>query len=187
MIVKDVLILSSQLLDKIELVNYYQNNSSENSPDVYLEASALLSCYNLVVNEIATNYYRLKTCEDFEISTDILDYNILQKHPLAIEKITDENGKKISVEILPTKLVTPIKKGKIYYEYLPIKEELSSDFCFEFTPITSRAVALGIATEYLLIKGEYSEAENFNSRYKNALIGCLSPKTNKKIPARKWF
>ena len=83
--------------------------------------------------------------------------------------------------------IISIKKGKIYYEYLPIKEELSSDFCFEFTPITSRAVALGIATEYLLIKGEYSEAENFNSRYKNALIGCLSPKTNKKIPARKWF
>ncbi len=187
MTVKDILILSSELIDRKDICDCLKNGSSENSIDVSCDAETLLKCYNLNVSEIVSEYYRLTTVEKFTKNSDEFKYSLLSKNPLAIVNVLDENFNKVQANIYPTKLLTKINSGYIEYEYLPSNQLESDTFIFENTPITARIVALGVASEYLFIKGCFAESENFNAKFRNSIMVAISKNNKIRIPARKWF
>ncbi len=186
MTVKEILVLSATLSDRKDLATYIVEGSSDISPDTSLDAETLLKCYNITISEIATEYYRLKTIEEFVATNGFLEYENLKENPIAIVKVYDKKGEQVDAKILPTKLYTNIESGLVEYEYLPKDQTQEEICCFNGTQITGRVIALGIVTQFLLIKGAYNEAENFNGRYRASLLASLTPRQVKKIPPRKW-
>ncbi len=187
MTVKEILILCADISDRKDLATYLIEGSSDISPDTSFDAETLLKCYNITISEIATEYYRLKTIEEFSTNNGVLEYETLKENPLAIVKVYNNKGEQVKAKILPTKLYTNIESGLIEYEYLPKNQKVEDTCCFNGTQITGRVIALGIVTQFLLIKGAYNEAENFNGRYRSALLASLTPRRVKKIPPRKWI
>ncbi len=187
MTVKDILILSSDIIDRKDVSDYLSHGSSETSIDASLDAQTLLKCYNLIVSEIASEYYTFSTVEKFTTNDGVFEYENLSKNALAIVSVKDENFNKVNVEIYKTKFLTNINTGYIEYEYLPCEQALNDIFIFENSPITSRIVALGVAREYLFIKGCFAESENFGIKFKNAILSSLCKKGKIILPARKWF
>ncbi len=187
MTVKDILILSSEIFDRKDISDYIKQGSSDTSIDASLDYQTLLNCYNLIVAEIVSEYYRLTTLEKITINDGVFEYKNLSQNVLAIVKVLNDNYEKVDAKIYPTKLITKINSGYIEYEYLPCKQNENDDFIFENTPITPRIVALGVASEYLFIKGCFAESENYNRKYRNSLIMSISKCGKITIPARKWF
>lgn len=187
MTVKDILILSSELIDRKDLSDYFEKGSSETSIDITDDAKIMLKCYNLIISQIISEYYRLTTVEKFNTENGILEYKNLEKNAFSIVKVMDENLNKINAKIYPTKLLTKVNTGYLEYEYIPKEQVLSDNFIFEKTPITNRVVALGVASEYLFIKGCFAESENYNRKFLNAVLSSISKSGKLVIPARKWF
>lgn len=187
MTVKDILILSSEIIDRKDLSDYFKNGSSETSIDVTDDAQTMLNCYNLVVSQIISEYYRLKTIEKFTTIDGVFEYKNLQKNAFSVISVLDENHNKVDAKIYQTKLLTKIKTGYIEYEYIPKNQDIQDEFIFEKTPINSRIVALGVASEYLFVKGCFAESENYNRKFLNAVLSAISKSGKIIIPARKWF
>ena len=87
MTVQEILILCADISDRKDLATYLIEGSSDISPDTSFDAETLLKCYNITISEIATEYYRLKTIEEFSTENGILDYEKLKENPLAIVKV----------------------------------------------------------------------------------------------------
>ena len=187
MTVKDILILSSDLIDRKDISDYLKHGSSETSIDAGLEAQTLLKCYNLIVSEIISEYYRLNTIESFVATNGTFEYKNLSKNAIAIINVKDENLVKVDAKIYPTKLFTKTNKGYIEYEYVPTEQAESDNFIFENTPITNRIVALGVAREYLFIKGSFAESDNYGKKFVNSILSAITKKGRIILPARKWF
>jgi hypothetical protein len=187
MTVKEILILCADISDRKDLATYLIEGSSDISPDTSFDAETLLKCYNITISEIATEYYRLKTIEKFTTIDGVFEYKNLQKNAFSVISVLDENHNKVDAKIYQTKLLTKIKTGYIEYEYIPKNQEIQDEFIFEKTPINSRIVALGVASEYLFVKGCFAESENYNRKFLNAVLSAISKSGKIIIPARKWF
>ncbi len=187
MTVKDILILSSDIIDRKDISDYLKHGSSETSIDASLDAQTLLKCYNLIVSQIISEYYRLNTVEKFTTTNGVFEYKDLSKNAIAIISVKDENFVKVDAQIYPTKLFTKLEKGYIEYEYVPNEQEENDEFIFQNTPITGRIVALGVASEYLFIKGCFAESDNYGRKFSNSILSAITKKGKIILPARKWF
>ena len=99
MTVKDILILSSEIIDRKDLSDYFKNGSSETSIDVTDDAQTMLNCYILVVSQIISEYYRLKTIEKFTTIDGVFEYKNLQKNAFSVISVLDENHNKVDAKI----------------------------------------------------------------------------------------
>ena len=150
------------------------------------DINLFLRCYNIVINEIAAEYFPLNTAETFETADGKIYFKDFDKTPSDILKVYGENFEELPYELFTTYTETKAGKVNIKYNYIPEASGFTDNFIYENTKIQNRIVVFGTAAEYFLVKGMYNEAQIWQNRYKDGLLSSLTPRKLKKMKARIW-
>lgn len=185
MTVKDIIEKTATYLNRSDVLEFLKTGATENYLTVIKDVETLVACYNVVQDEIATLYFKLKYTERFSPENGSVKFTRFAFNPYAIISVKDNLGVKINAKILPTEIKTN-KPITVDYYYLP-KTKNIEDICdFTGTPITERTLCYGIITEFLLIKGSFEEAGAWHSKYVDALSSLALNGKRLKIKGRVW-
>ncbi len=151
------------------------------------EALLLVKCFNLVENEVALDYFPIKKTEELTPLFGKISYTRLSEAPLSIQKITDLSGMGVAF----SQTSTYLDFGKydepvlITYAIAPKKKTLGGQSdCGE--KVSLHMLAYGVAAEYLLACGRYSEASAFDKKYRAALRSAAAERKILTVRARRW-
>lgn len=187
MTVKEILKTASTLLNRSDFKNYVNGKAVDEYKQVEEDFLVLLDCYNLIEEEIATDYYRLNKSQTFTVVDGFISCNEFDFDPLAILSVKGLNGKAVNADIKPNGIYVNENIVTVDYTYVPHNKTLEDLSSFDGTPISKRAIAYGTVSEYCLIKGDYEEAVTWHQKYVNALTNSLSYKKLKKVKERIWL
>lgn len=165
MTVSEVIELSALLLD-IELTDDIRNN--------------LVRCYNLVEQELATDYFPILEVDKFFYVDDKIYYKDFSRKPYMLKGIQDFHGDSVSFRLTPEyiNLIKNYDGGTFFvkYYYIPDAKELYSTCTYGAEYIS--ILKYGIAAEYCLANGNFEQAKIYNDKYKER-IKLKGPKKKK--------
>lgn len=128
-------------------------------------------CYNLIENELAIDYFPLRTVDKVLIKDNKIKYAELKNKPYRILKVLDYQNDEVLYRICTEYL--DLKKNYdgsyffVRYNYIPkvktIYEKCDYDCRYE------QVFKYGICAEYCLMQGDYETASAFNEKYKKAI------------------
>ena len=157
MTVKEVVELSAELLG-VEL-------TEENT-------ATLLDCYNLVENELATDYFPLRTVDKVLIKENEIKYANLQRQAYRIMGVCDENSKEVKYKIYPQYMTIDKKyNGKyclVRYAYVPKEKKIDDISDFE-EGMFKDILAYEVCAEYCIINGDFEQGKLWDDKYKKAI------------------
>ncbi len=187
MTVKNILKLVSSLLNRKDLVKYFEDSSCDDYERIKEDVESLITAYNLVADEVATTYQKLVFTEEFVVEKGRLTYDKFKFSPLSILSVKNLKGKDVSCKILHTEIKTNEDKLIVEYSYTPDKKGLLDECDFSKSQIKERVLAYGIATEFCLIKGMYEEGALWHDKYTTSLKNALSNKKSQIVKGRVWW
>lgn len=178
--VKEIVKCAAKNLGREDLVAALDADETEG------EAGALVDCYNLVENEIALDYFPLKAEEEFAPEKGEIVYSRFSHAPVNVIKVQNRAGSRVDFELFSSFLRLPEGVGtvRVLYAYAPAKKTLSDSSEFS-DKISERLLSFGVASEFCLSRGQYSEAAVWEKRYREALRAASSPRGTR-IRARRW-
>ena len=187
MIVKEILKDCALLLDRDDLNTYLNNGVADDYVTASKDASVLLNAYNIVSQEISSEYLKLEYVETFSVKDGRVSFEKFKYTPLIIRSVKDKKGNKIAYQIEQGSIYTNFNEIEVTYVYSFPKKSLNDLTGYELTPITSKILQYGTLTEYLLIKGLYEEASLYNSKYVDALSNAINKSRSQKVKCREWI
>lgn len=151
--VSEVIELSALLLD-IELTDDIRKD--------------LVRCYNLVEQELATDYFPILDVEKFFNVADKIYYKDFSRNAYMIKGIQDFHGDKVNY-ILRSEYLELQKNYNggtffVKYYYIPDAKELYSTCTYGAEYIS--ILKYGVAAEYCLANGDFEQAKIYNDKYK---------------------
>ncbi len=155
------------------------------------ELATLLRCYNLVENEVALDYFPLKTEETFGAeqrgSEGELPYSAFSFAPVEILSVKGESGIPLSFESRPTALLLPKNATRVAvsYHYSPKEKEWGDD-AEAALQVSARLLAAGVCCEYCLIGGQYGEAATWEKKFREALRAANVAHKKLTVRSRRW-
>ncbi len=180
MTVREVIVLAATQLGIVDEVEGYLNNESM---DGKRDTELLLTCFNLVENELALDYLPLYAEEEIS-STGKVAYSHLKHSAVHILRVTDEKGNSLKFTLFPDCFKTQAGKVKIFYTYTPEKKEITEKS--DFRDGYERMLSYGVASEYATAVGMYAEAAVWDKKYKDAIESAYYAKPNGRIRLRRW-
>ncbi len=144
----------------------------------------LVTCGNLVVSELATEFLPLHKKQTLAAEQGFIPFSALAERVIDVISVS-RRGKKQNFTLRTDGINTDAGDADVEYTYLPQRAGLDGSLAYSAGRLTSRTVALGIAAEYCLISGNYSEALRLDKRYKDSLLAA-SRRKNYALPARRW-
>lgn len=180
--VKEVILTASELIGADGLAKSVEKGSSSSE-----ELSLLLKCFNLVENEVALDYFPLKSRETLSPSGGSIAYTAFAEAPIRVLKVTDSAGRSLPFDLFfdHIDLRGYPRAVEVTYAFAPRTKALAdnSDYAGK---ISARLLAYGVATEYLLATNRYSEAAAFEKKYREALRAANEPGRKLTVRARRW-
>jgi hypothetical protein len=163
--VKEIIELSALLLD-IELTDDVRKD--------------LVRCYNLVEQELATDYFPILEVEKFFHVKDKIYYKDFSRKPHMLGGIQDFHGESVCFRLTPEyiNLIKNYDGGTFFvkYYYIPEEKDLYSNSTYGAEYIN--IIKYGIATEYCLMQGNFDLAAIYSQKYKER-IKLKGPKKKK--------
>ena len=154
-------------------------------PDDNADIVRMLNCYNLTVLELSEQIQPLIYTETLRSASGEYPYTSFSKPVKEILNVTCM-GKNVDYTVCRDKLVTDYTLCEVTYDYRANRvNSLSDEIEYDESVFSPRVLAMGTASEYLLISGLYEECASWRSRYEKAIETYLLSKT-RKIKARKW-
>ena len=181
--VKDVIALAAANLGRDDLQSAVYDIAGEPEGDW----AALLRCYNLVENEIALDYYPLKTEETFETEDGTVNFARFSYAPVCITSVADERGE-AAFELFPARLRVKEGAGKrvtVRYTYSPAQKKWNDDSEYS-GKISARLMSFGVASEFCLTGGLYQEAAMWDKKYRDALKAANIVRKKLAVRSRRW-
>lgn len=183
--VKDVLALAAANLGREDLEAAVRDHTGEPAG----ELASLLRCYNLVENEIALDYYPLKAEESFTPGGDgRISYSSFAYAPVSVTGVTGTCGP-VRYETFPSYLKLPdAREGEsvtVSYTYSPAQKEWEDDSAFS-EKISARLLSFGVACEFCLSRGQFSEAAMWDNKYREALKAANIIRKKLAVRSRRW-
>lgn len=158
----------------------FDNLDAQTKKDINL----ILSSINEVLCDIATDYIFLEKEETIQVSNGSFSFSGLQEAFYKLIDVETQKDYKLGFETLE------IENGdyKIKYQYLPKIYQLA-DTISGFERLTVYALCYGVAEEYCLISGNYSESEMWHSKFQNAMMIASKPNDVKvrTLKQRRWI
>ncbi len=149
------------------------------------ELLLLVRCFNLVENEVALDYIPLLKEESFLPVEGKIPFSSFSEAPVSVKKVT-KSGIETAYDLFPSYLkVKGDGQTDIVYAYAPRAKELGDDSDFG-GPVSVRLLALGVAAEFELAAGRFSEAASFDRMYREALACAGRVLRKLSLPARSW-
>ena len=142
-----------------------------NDGDEVKDRDLLLKCYNLVEQELATDYFPILEVDKHFNVEDKIYYKDFSRKPYMIKGIQDFHGDSVYYVITPE--YVQLKKnydGRTFfvkYYYIPEEKELYSHSTYgaDFLHI----LKYGVAAEYFLAQGKFELAKIYSDKYKERI------------------
>ena len=149
------------------------------------KAELLLTCFNIVENELALDYFPLLAEDTLVSSGGVIEFSALIKPAVRITKVTDEWGNSVPFQLFPSYLKTQPGKVCVTYTYAPEKKTSSgaSDFS---SSISARLIAYGMAAEYTMATGLFEDAAVWDKKYKESIRAAYRLQKCERIRSRRW-
>ncbi len=155
--------------------------------DAEKDVEELLSYYNEVEKEIATDFFPLYRERWFFSDTGKIAFESFGDAPCSIKAIKSENGDRLSYDFYGRYLKTKKGKVKIVYSYYPCDKTLEDD-TESFFGLSSLPFIAGIIKNYYLSRGLLNESAVWNRTFYESLSVAQS---NKKgalyAESRRWI
>ncbi len=191
--VVDILKVASNYLNIVDELSvcFEDNNETVTLPtDTQKKLNRLLLSLNNVVNELFLTKFTLR--ETYQVSSSFgqMNVNLKEKTGKTINKILrvynvyDEDLVFADVD---GEVYFKGNGGKIFIDYTFVPPILSlNDDVKYLNGISSRILALGVASEYLNLNEIYDDAENFREQFESGLSSTLQG-TVGKMPIKRWL
>ncbi len=191
--VVDILKVASNYLNIVDELSvcFEDNNETVTLPtDTQKKLNRLLLSLNNVVNELFLTKFALR--ETYQVSSSFgqMNVNLKEKTGKTINKILrvynvyDEDLVFADVD---GEVYFKGNGGKIFIDYTFVPPILSlNDDVKYLNGISSRILALGVASEYLNLNEIYDDAENFREQFESGLSSTLQG-TVGKMPIKRWL
>ena len=182
--VKEVLAETARLIGDEELRKYLTENSTKSTTELTEKTQSLLSCYNTILHETAVNYLPVRTT--VIVSEGKTDFSSLGVSVLYVEGVFGANGEEVNYKVFPTHLVAGMGAAMAVIDIVPSEALLTDEFVYDGTRIGKTVFASGVASEYCLINCRYTEAENFNKKYRYGVEFAPCRRGRKMKPKVGW-
>ena len=130
-----------------------------------------LKCYNLVEQELATEYFPILEVDKFFHVDDKIYYKDFSRKACMIKGIQDFRGDSVSFRLTPEyiNLIKNYNGGTFFvkYYYLPKEKTLYSYSAYGAEYIS--ILKYGVAAEYCLATGNYDLAKIYSDKYKERI------------------
>ncbi len=181
--VKELLLTASLLAGKEELnKKIAADEVTADDADV----KKLIAALNLITEELAEWNVTPEKQESLTSSDGKYYYSSFSVSPLRIKKVEYE-GAEIPFKAYADKITTKTEKITVTYSYLFPKITALTDDVKVCDLIGERAVAYGIAAEYLLIAGLFGEAVTLRDRFEESVSSYMTTRKTPKIRKRSWL
>lgn len=149
------------------------------------KATLLLSCFNIVENELALDYFPLIAEDTVETDGGVVEFSALKNDAVRITQVTDEWGNSAAFQLFPSYLKTQPGKVCVRYTYTPKKKttDEKSDF---YTAVSVRLISYGMAAEYAMATGLFEDAAVWDKKYKEGIRAAYRLQKCKRIRSRRW-
>lgn len=133
--------------------------------------ATLLDCYNLVENELATDYFPLRTVDKVIINENKIKYAELKNKACRILNIQDFQNEEVKFKLFPEYIELAKNYNGHYffvrYNYIPKKKAIK-DNC-EYDGKMQQVLKYGVCAEYCLIKGNFEQSYVWSEKYKSGI------------------
>ena len=179
--VKEVLKIACEFigLDEIKEAMDYPLSATEEQTEII---NKLLKCFNLVQEEIATEFLPLTFKQEIS-ATENIYFSLLEKNVLRVLSVKKDK-KTLPFKVFPDHVAFNGSATEITYNYIPEEVEIDDNILYL---VPTRIYAYGIAREYFVFEGLIDKASMFENRFKNSISALLVKDKNLILPKRTWF
>ncbi|MBP3431684.1 MAG: hypothetical protein J6K39_02390 [Clostridia bacterium] len=185
MTVKEIIKLVCEFVGESEIFSKFSQDSTLNEVEQE-KVDRMLRCFNLVNQEIASDYLPFLTKENVEMKGDIINFADLSKRLVNIYEVRNRFGMSLKFKLFPNYVEVAGKAKSVTYSFLPDEKGLEDDVEM-MCGLSERVYAYGIASEYLLIDGVSEDAEIWESRFKESLFMLSRRRGEHILPKRRWL
>ena len=140
----------------------------------------LVRCYNLVEQELATDYFPILEVDKFFHVEDKIYYKDFSRKGYMIKGVQDFRGDKVNyvLRLEYLELQKNYDGGTFFvkYYYTPDEKDFHSQCTYGVEYIN--ILKYGVASEYCLVTGDFEQAKIYNDKYKE-IIKLKGPKKKK--------
>lgn len=180
---KEILKLVCEFVGEKEMFSKLEN-STELSAKEKEKFERMVRCFNLVNQEIASEYIPYLCKEN--VSGSIINFSQLSKKVINIFQVKGKFGLDLLFKVYPNFIEVQGNAKSVTYSFLP-EEITAEDDVQLFCGITARVLAYGVASEYLLLDGVSQDAEIWENRFKQSLFVLSRKKGEHVLPKRRWL
>lgn len=183
MLVKDCMELAAVNLGiEDALQNYF---SGVGTAEDNKKGELLLTCFNIVENELALDYFPLLSEDTLTSDGGVIAFSLLSKPAVRITKVTDKWGNSVPFQLFQSYVKTQPGEVCVTYTYAPAKKILGekSDFSAH---VSARLIACGMAAEYTMATGLFEEAAVWDKKYKENIRAAYRLQKCERIRSRRW-
>lgn len=185
MTVKEILMLACEFIGEKELIE--KVTSSEDLNDVESsKLQTLLSCFNLVNQEIASDYLPFLKKEEVQVVDGKILFSTLSEQVVNVYEVKSKFGFNLSFKNFPNFVEVDKSAKTIVYSFVPQEMELTDTVEFS-NGLSARVYAYGIASEFLLVSGISEDAEIWEERFKESLFVLSRKRGEHRLPKRSWM
>ena len=180
--VKDIMIKAAVLLGNSDAVQAYLAGTATGGR---AQAELLLSCFNLVENELALDYIPLVKEESFTAADGRIAYSSFSSSVVRVLEVRNENGASIPFRLFASYLEVDEENAIVRYAYTPTEKTAEEESEF-LSGVSERVMAFGMAAEYCTALGLYEDARVWDKKYKEGIEAARGLGKKKRMPSRRW-
>ena len=181
--VKDIVVKACDFVGKDDLANALREGQ-DLSADFTALQNKLIKCFNLVREEIASEYQPLMQVEKFVVKNFKLEMSAFSKDVLEIYSIKDRYGRNVHYKIFDDYIFVCGKDVEVIYSTPASQLSIDDDFS---SNLPERVFAYGVAREFFFLNGLYEDANMWEDRFKGSLQILLRRKSEVRMPRRSWI
>ncbi|MBR5012562.1 MAG: hypothetical protein IKY15_01340 [Clostridia bacterium] len=189
MTVKEILrsaILFSNKPELLALSTFCAESQTLPSVAQQAEIDLFVQCFNFVYKEIASTYFPLLEKEEITFKDNKFYFSDLSKTLISIKKLY-KNRKNIKHYVYPDHIYAETDTATIVYASLPKNFALEDEVNLFGGRVLEQVMAYGVAREYAVILGNFSDADVWEARFKTALETSFSGRKVAILPKRRFF
>ncbi|MEG1499857.1 MAG: hypothetical protein RR400_02170 [Clostridia bacterium] len=184
-----VIKLSLELLGKEDLLKLTQfgGTVATASEEEKKEIDRLVKCLNLVVSEIAEEFFPLKKIEKIKSVDGVILFSSFSCPVFSVVSIHDSCGRKMKFKTFPDHIKVDDGEMEICFEYKPKIIDINGEIENFYGKVSERIFAYGVAMEFCLISSMADEAMLFDKRFKDSLFIAGKKRCECAMPKRRFI
>lgn len=181
--VEDAIILALDFCHEDGVASLLRQEDSTLTDEEQDKVDAMTRCFNLVYEEISSQYLPVIITETKKSSDGKVLYSDLSQKVLDVIEVKNGHGKKIKFRKFDSYIFALANEMIISYKTLPPILTQSSEF---YSTLPERVFAYGMAREFFYLQGAGDEAEVYDNRFKDSLLVLLGKSKEIVMPVRGW-